>query len=90
MKKKILEKLRNNIDKVDDQIFDLILKRLDYVEKIRNIKSEMNLPVYDKSREQIIIERLTEKLITKINSEEIKKIIDPIISISKDLQRRKK
>tara|TARA_Y100001970_G_C13608008_1_gene543471 strand:- start:68 stop:340 length:273 start_codon:yes stop_codon:yes gene_type:complete len=90
MKKKILEKLRNNIDKVDDQIFDLILKRLDYVEKIGNIKREMNLPVYDKSREQIIIERLTEKLITKINSEEIKKIIDPIISISKDLQRRKK
>ena len=90
MKKKILEKLRNNIDKVDDQIFDLILKRLDYVEKIGNIKREMNLPVYDKSREQIIIERLTEKLITKINPEEIKKIIDPIISISKDLQRRKK
>ena len=90
MKKKILEKLRNNIDKVDDQIFDLILKRLDYVEKIGNIKREMNLPVYDKSREQIIIERLTEKLITKINSEEIKKILDPIISISKDLQRRKK
>ena len=90
MKKKILEKLRNNIDKVDDQIFNLILKRLDYVEKIGNIKREMNLPVYDKSREQIIIERLTEKLITKINSEEIKKIIDPIISISKDLQRRKK
>ena len=90
MKKKILEKLRNNIDKVDDQIFDLILKRLDYVEKIGNIKREMNLPVYDKSREQIIIERLTEKLKTEINSEEIKKIIDPIISISKDLQRRKK
>ena len=90
MKKKILEKLRNNIDKVDDQIFDLILKRLDYVEKIGNIKREMNLPVYDKSREQIIIKRLTEKLITKINSEEIKKIIYPIISISKDLQRRKK
>ena len=44
----------------------------------------------DKSREQIIIERLTEKLINKINSKEIKKIIDPIISISKDLQRRKK
>ena len=90
MNRKVIKELRNSIDKVDDQIFDLILKRLDYVEKIGNIKREMNLPVYDKSREQIIIERLTEKLITKINSEEIKKIIDPIISISKDLQRRKK
>ena len=90
MKKKTLKKLRNNIDEVDDQIFDLILKRLDYVEKIGNIKREMNLPVYDKSREQIIIDRLTEKLSSKINSEKIKKIIDPIVSISKDLQRRKK
>ena len=90
MNRKVIKELRNSIDKVDDQIFDLILKRLDYVEKIGNIKREMNLPVYDKSREQIIIERLTEKLITKINPEEIKKIIDPIISISKDLQRRKK
>ena len=90
MKKKIFEKLRNNIDKVDDQIFDLILKRLDYVEKIGNIKRKMNLPVYDKLREQIIIDRLTEKLNSKINSEKIKKIIDPIVSISKDLQRRKK
>ena len=90
MKKKTLKKLRYNIDKVDDQIFDLILKRLDYVEKIGNIKREMNLPVYDKSREQIIIDRLTEKLSSKINSEKIKKIIDPIVSISKDLQRRKK
>ena len=90
MKKKILEKLRNNIDKVDDQIFDLILKRFDYVEKIGNIKKKMNMPVDDKAREKIIIERLSEKLSTKINYKEVKKIIGPIISISKDLQRQKK
>ena len=90
MNRRVIKELRNSIDKVDDQIFDLILKRFDYVEKIGNIKKEMNMTGDDKAREEIIIERLTEKLITKINSEEIKKIIDPIISISKDLQRRKK
>ena len=90
MNKKVIKELRNNIDKVDDQIFDLILKRFDYVEKIGNIKKEMNIPVDDKAREEIIIERLSEKLSTKINHKEIKKIIDPIISISKDIQRRKK
>ena len=90
MNKKVIKELRNNIDKVDDQIFDLILKRFDYVEKIGNIKKEMNMPVDDKAREEIIIERLSEKLSTKINYKEIKKIIDPIISISKDIQRRKK
>ena len=90
MNKKVIKELRNSIDKVDDQIFDLILKRFDYVEKIGNIKKEMNIPVDDKAREEIIIERLSEKLSTKINHKEIKKIIDPIISISKDIQRRKK
>ena len=90
MNKKVIKELRNSIDKVDDQIFDLILKRFDYVEKIGNIKREMNMPVDDKAREKIIIERLSEKLSTKINYKEIKKIIGPIISISKDLQRRKK
>ena len=90
MNKKVIEELRNSIDEVDDQIFDLILKRFDYVEKIGNIKKEMNMPVDDKAREEIIIERLSEKLSTKINYKEIKKIIGPIISISKDIQRRKK
>ena len=90
MNKKVIKELRNSIDKVDDQIFDLILKRFDYVEKIGNIKKEINMPVDDKAREEIIIERLSEKLSTKINYKEIKKIIDPIISISKDIQRRKK
>ena len=48
------------------------------------------MPVDDKAREEIIIERLSEKLSTEIDSKEIKKIIGPIISISKDIQRRKK
>ena len=90
MNKKVIKELRNSIDKVDDQIFDLILKRFDYVEKIGNIKKEINMPVDDKAREEIIIERLSEKLSTKINYKEIKKIIGPIISISKDIQRREK
>ena len=90
MNRKVIKELRSSIDKVDDQIFDLILKRFDYVEKIGNIKKEINMPVDDKAREEIIIKRLSEKLNTKINYKEIKKIIDPIISISKDIQRRKK
>ena len=90
MNRKVIKELRNSIDKVDDQIFDLILKRFDYVEKIGNIKKGINMPVDDKAREEIIIERLSEKLSTKINYKEIKKIIDPIISISKEIQRREK
>tara|TARA_A100001234_G_scaffold81900_1_gene72247 strand:- start:188 stop:460 length:273 start_codon:yes stop_codon:yes gene_type:complete len=90
MNRKVIKELRSSIDKVDDQIFDLILKRFDYVEKIGNIKKEINMPVDDKAREEVIIKRLSEKLNTKINYKEIKKIIDPIISISKDIQRRKK
>ena len=90
MNRKVIKELRNRIDKVDDQIFDLIIKRFDYVKKIGKVKKEMNMPVDDKAREEIIIERLSEKLNSNINYKEIKKIINPIISISKDIQRRKK
>ena len=90
MNRKVIKELRNRIDKVDDQIFDLIIKRFDYVKKIGKVKKEMNMPVDDKAREEIIIERLSEKLSSKINYKQIKKIISPIISISKDIQNRKK
>ena len=90
MDKKIIKELRNSIDNLDNQIFDLILKRFEYVEKIGTLKNEMDLPIDDKAREEIIIKRLSEKLFTKIDSEKIKKIINPIISISKDIQRKGK
>ena len=90
MNKDNINKIRSQIDHIDDKIISLILKRLQKAQKIGEIKKTLNLPVYDKEREDIIINRLLEKTRNKLNANQIKKILKPIINISKDLQRSEK
>ena len=53
MNEKILEN-REQIDKADEQIFDLLLERLDAVTAIGHIKKQEGLPVLDQERENAI------------------------------------
>ena len=85
-----INKLRSKIDELDDQIFSLIVKRLKQTQQIGKIKEEAELPIGDSSRENNIINRLHEELEKDLSREQIKKILEPIILISKDLQREKK
>ena len=52
MNEKILEN-REQIDKADEQIFDLLLERLDAVTTIGQIKKQEGLPVLDQERENV-------------------------------------
>ena len=56
MNEKIL-KNRDRIDNADEQIFDLLLERLDAVTAIGHIKKQEGLPVLDKERENAIYEK---------------------------------
>ena len=85
-----INKLRSKIDELDDQIFSLIVKRLKQTQKIGKIKEEAELPIGDSSRENNIINRLHGELEKDLSREQIKKILEPIILISKDLQRERK
>ena len=85
-----INKIRSQIDDIDDKIFSLVVKRLQKAKIIGEIKKELKLPVYDKKREDIIINRLIEKLNNQLNEEQIKQILKPIVNISKDLQQQKK
>ena len=85
-----INKLRSKIDELDDQIFSLIVKRLKQTQQIGKIKEEAELPIGDSSRENNIINRLHEKLEKDLSRKQIKKILEPIILISKDLQRERK
>ena len=90
MTKDNINKIRSQIDHIDDKIISLVVERLQKVQKIGDIKKELKLPVYDKEREDIIINRLIEKTKNKLNVNQIKQILKPIINISKDLQRLEK
>ena len=90
MTKDNINKIRSQIDHIDDKIISLVVERLKKAQKIGDIKKELKLPAYDKEREDIIINRLIEKTKNQLNANQIKQILKPIIDISKNLQRSEK
>jgi monofunctional chorismate mutase len=56
-----LESIRKKIDKVDDEIVNLLGKRKDLVKEVAEIKKSLDKKIFDKSREQQLIEKLRQK-----------------------------
>ena len=90
MTKDNINKIRSQIDHIDYKIISLVVERLKKAQKIGDIKKELKLPIYDKERENTIINRLIEKTKNQLNANQIKQILKPIINISKNLQRPQK
>jgi len=72
-----LDELRNEIDKIDGALVDLLEKRMDVSRKIGEIKKSKDIPVKDEEREKEIINRVPERL---------KGIFQEIINKSKEEQ----
>ncbi len=53
-----LNKLRNKIDRIDEEILRLLNERAKLAKEVGHIKKKHNLPIYVPSREQKIFERL--------------------------------
>ena len=53
-----LEKLREEIDKIDDEILIQLSKRKSIVKEIAKIKKKLGKPIFDGKREQQLIEKL--------------------------------
>ena len=53
-----LNKIRSEIDKIDDQLNELFRKRMDTVLKVAKYKQENNVPVLNKNREREIVHRM--------------------------------
>lgn len=51
-----LKDFRKQIDEIDEQIVNLLAKRMQVVEKVGQYKKENNLPPLDNSRWQKVIE----------------------------------
>lgn len=79
-----LEQIRKQIDKLDDEILELLLQRIKYSKMIAEIKFNDKLPIFDAKREDEIFYRL------KSNSDEnYKYVVDiffEILSASKHIQ----
>lgn len=56
----MLDELRKGIDEIDDQVVELLGKRLGYVKQIGELKRNSNTAIYRPEREKAIIDRLFE------------------------------
>lgn len=77
-----MNKIRRDIDKIDDKIFKLLKTRLSKAKKIAELKKYMKVNVDDTEREQEILDRL--------NTEELSVYKDQITEIYKEIFKQMK
>lgn len=61
MNKSELEILRAKIDKIDDEIVDLLGERFSLVERVKEVKRIGKIAVYHPTREQEILKRIEKR-----------------------------
>jgi chorismate mutase/prephenate dehydratase len=81
-----LSRLRDSINKIDQSILDLINERLGIAKAIGEIKKQNGGYVYDKSRENQVIERLNALNKGPLNPQTLHQIFTDIISACREIQ----
>lgn len=83
----LLNKSRNRIDEIDNELFDLISQRTSLAKDIALSKDYLGMPIYDKNREDAIhakIERLSEE--NGLDVDIIDQIVNMLTILSKNEQ----
>lgn len=82
-----LKEIRDEIDKIDDDILELFLKRMALSDEVAKIKKDTGKMIKDDNREKQIIKRLTGK--STDNSYYIKSLFSHIMGLSRERQQEK-
>ncbi len=84
-----LNKLREKIDTIDDEIVGLLSKRMEIVEKVGQCKKEMQLPPLDKKRlEEVLHTKKNKAKILGISESLVEKLFKVIHDHSVKLQKK--
>ncbi|MDP3543789.1 MAG: chorismate mutase [Elusimicrobiota bacterium] len=85
--KKDLADIRTGIDAADDGIISLLGKRRDLVIRLARVKKVLDVPIYDRKREQALVDRV-KKLgrRKKLNDEFVEVLFRLIMMNSKETQ----
>lgn len=81
-----LKKLREQIDAVDEQLKELILKRFQIVKEIGAFKAEQGIPLCDLAREEVVIQTVLGGLCGD-ERDALERVYREIISNGKKLQK---
>ena len=79
---KEIETIRKKIDTIDQEVFQLLIDRLNAVTDIGEIKKQEGLPILDEGREQAIYNKI-DSLFSEKEATFLKNIYQSIITESK-------
>jgi len=82
-----IDNFRKEIDQIDNQIIELLNKRVNFAQKIGEIKKEKKLPIYVPERERAIYDKIASVNQGPMPTSAIQNIFREIISCSRDLER---
>lgn len=85
-----INRLREKIDSIDNEIIKLLNKRIEFSNKIGKLKLKNNHSIYNPIREKEIINKLYFKQYKNLNLKEIKSIYEEIFAINRSKQMAQK
>ncbi|MEQ1920636.1 MAG: chorismate mutase [Elusimicrobiota bacterium] len=85
--RKKLNAIRTGIDSADNGIIELLGKRRALVIRLARIKKQLNIPIYDRKREQALVDRIKKLGKRKKLNEEFAEVLFRLIMMnSKETQ----
>lgn len=81
-----MDNIRNKIDSIDEMIMSLLVDRYIIVKEIGEHKKEYNIPVLDKSRENLIFERIDDSYLLDEHRIFLKSVYSNIMNEMKKTQ----
>ena len=81
-----LDNIRQEIDKIDDQIVQLLEERMHLVEGVVAYKKASGKPILDTKREEVIFEKVRNRVEDKRYQETIVAIFSDILKRSREYQ----
>lgn len=85
--KEIIQKVRNELDVLDDKLIGLMQERMSLVEQVAEVKRAENIPTTDESREHEIIQRVIANVKGEYKGEAVT-FMNTLIGLSKFRQRK--
>ena len=82
-----ITEIRKEIDRLDDELLGLLIKRLKLGKEIAEVKREIGKAVADEEREKKIFQRLIKNAGSKMDEKDIIEIFSKILGISRKTQK---
>ena len=83
-----LEDFREELDSLDSKMLELYQQRINIVKEIAQVKKESNLPIFDKKREEEIINKSLKNIDDENLKAMYKEFIELILKQSTEIQKK--